>query len=271
MNPGAVKQCCATAYEGEFARLLLGDSFHPGGLALTRRLAELLELRPEMRVLDVASGKGESAIALAKEFQCHVVGLDLSSANVLEARRGAEAAGVAGLTTFLRGDAESMDLPACSFDCVICECAFCTFPDKSAAAREFARVLTPTGRLGMTDLTRTGHLPEELSGLLAWVACVADAKPVAEYEAFLRDAQFTTKIVEQHDGALAQMVQDVQGRILSLKLMAGLGKLDLGKLDPGIADLDQAKQFADAAMRSIRKGQLGYALIVSELVEGERP
>jgi ubiquinone/menaquinone biosynthesis C-methylase UbiE len=32
-----------------------------------------------------------------------------------------------------------------SFDAVICECAFCTFPDKSAAAREFARVLIMVG------------------------------------------------------------------------------------------------------------------------------
>ena len=34
-DPAAVKQCCANIYQSEAARMLLGDSFHPGGLALT--------------------------------------------------------------------------------------------------------------------------------------------------------------------------------------------------------------------------------------------
>ncbi len=75
-----------------------------------------------------------------------------------------------------------------SFDAVICECAFCTFPDKERAAAEFARVLRPGGRVGLSDLTRTGPLPDELEGLLAWVACIADARPVEEYAHFLTAA-----------------------------------------------------------------------------------
>lgn len=77
-----VKSCCATLYESDMARMLLGDSFHPGGLALTRRLGELLGLKPGIRVLDVASGKGESALFLAKTFGCEVVGLDFGALNV---------------------------------------------------------------------------------------------------------------------------------------------------------------------------------------------
>jgi hypothetical protein len=46
--PGAdeVKTCCATVYQSDWARLLLGDSFHPGGLELTEHLGTLLDLRP---------------------------------------------------------------------------------------------------------------------------------------------------------------------------------------------------------------------------------
>ena len=53
--PGAteLKQCCANLYESDIAKLLLGDSFHPGGLKLTERLARLLQLGPQSRVLDV--------------------------------------------------------------------------------------------------------------------------------------------------------------------------------------------------------------------------
>ena len=66
-----------------------------------------------------------------------------------------------------------------SVDAIICECAFCTFPDKQAAANEFARVLKPGGRVGLSDITREPGPAGELVDLMAWVACLADAGPPA--------------------------------------------------------------------------------------------
>ncbi len=258
-----LKQCCAAVYESDFARLLLGDSFHPGGLQLTRRLGVLLDLRPGLRVLDVASGKGESAIFLAKEFGCAVTGVDFGDENVKEATLRADAAGVAELAGFRQGDAECIDFPDASFDRVICECAFCTFPDKAAAAGEFARVLREDGKVGLSDLTRRSALPQELEGLLAWIACIADARPVSEYTGYLEAASFQIDAVEVHDKALAGMARDVQGRLLGLELMTRMKKLDL----PG-ADFEQAKRFAHAALRAIQKGIVGYSLIVARLRSG---
>src|SRR5260370_41960375 len=88
-----VKQCCARFYESDFAKLLLGDSFHPGGVKLTERLGELLDLTPQSRVLDIASGKGTSALFLAERFGCEVLGIDYSvqsveQANALAASKG---------------------------------------------------------------------------------------------------------------------------------------------------------------------------------------
>src|SRR5580700_972188 len=183
-----LKSCCAAVYQSEFAHLLLGDSFHPGGQRLTARLGDQLDLRPGLRVLDVASGKGESAIFLAGQFGWHVVGVDFGPENVREANTRAKATQVAHLVSFVEGDAERLNFPEASFDAVICECAFCTFPDKRAAALEFARVLRPGGGAGLSDLTRSATLPPELTGLLAWVACIADARPVEEYAAYLRGA-----------------------------------------------------------------------------------
>ena len=82
MNDTDLKSCCAVAYQSDFARLLLGDSFHPGGLALTKRLGKLLALSPSDHVLDVACGLGESAIFLATQFGCRVTGIDLGETNV---------------------------------------------------------------------------------------------------------------------------------------------------------------------------------------------
>src|SRR5579862_1469737 len=106
-----LKSCCATLYESDFARFLLGDSFHPGGLRLTQQLGELLGLGPGLHVLDVASGKGESAIFLARHFGCEVVGIDFGAENVKESAARASDAGVGHLAQFRQGDAEKIDFP----------------------------------------------------------------------------------------------------------------------------------------------------------------
>ena len=133
-----VKQCCAQLYESDLVRFLLGDSFHPGGLNLTKRLGEILQLTPETCVLDVACGKGTSAVFLAEHFGCHVTGIDYSDQNVAQANALAAAKGMASRVRCERADAERLGFMAESFDAVICECAFCTFPDKSAGASEMA-------------------------------------------------------------------------------------------------------------------------------------
>jgi arsenite methyltransferase len=256
----ALKSCCAAIYQSDFACLLLGHSFHPGGQRLTARLGEYSGLGPGARVLDVASGKGESAIFLAQRFGCRVVGVDFGSQNVKEASSKATETQVDHLVSFVEGDAERLDFPDAGFDAVICECAFCTFPDKRAAASEFARVLRPGGRVGMSDLTRSGPLPPDLDGLLAWIACIADARPVEEYAGYLEGAGLEVSTIEAHNNALAEMSRDVQGRLLGIELMVKLKKLDL----PG-ADFEQAKQLARAAATAIEQGLLGYSLIVGRL------
>lgn len=258
VEPPALKTCCATAYQSEWATLLLGDSFHPGGLALTEHLGKMLYLGPQTLVLDVAAGTGASAIHLAKTFGCQVVGIDFGGESVARAREAARVAAVDHLVRFEQGDAEQLSFDANQFDAVICECAFCTFPDKASAASEFARVLKPGGSVGLTDLTRRGALPDDLRGLLAWVACIADAQPLDDYQRYLRDAGLSITIVEEHDDALAQMVRDVRTRLLATELLVKLNKVSLP-----IADFDQAKALARSAADAVQAHQFGYALLVA--------
>ncbi|MGE3073919.1 MAG: class I SAM-dependent methyltransferase [Dehalococcoidia bacterium] len=255
-NPAEAKACCASAYEGEWARLLLGDSFHPGGLDLTLRLGRLLQLGPESRVLDVACGRGTSAIALARAFGCSVHGVDLGAANIEAARDAARQVGVDRLLSFEVGDAEALPCTDASFDAVLCECAFCTFPSKEAAAAEFARVLRPGGKLGVSDITRQGELPTELDTLLGWVACLADARPLDDYVALLSRTGFEGMAGEEHNDALASFASRVRFKLLGVEVMARLGK---GPVP--LNEVLQAKQIARAATACIRDGRLGYAVI----------
>jgi arsenite methyltransferase len=255
-SPEVVKQCCARLYESDVARMLLGDSFHPGGTKLTERLGALLGLTAQSCVLDIASGKGTSALFLAERFGCEVVGVDYGSQNVEQSNAAASARGLDKRVSFRTGDAEELPFPDASFDAVICECAFCTFPDKTAAAREFARVLRSGGGIGLTDLTRGPALPEELSGLLAWVACIADAQPVDTYVRFLCEAEFRVERVEAHDESLVEMVNHVRMKLLGTEILVGLKKLEL----PGV-DFTAAKEMARSALTAVQQGSLGYAII----------
>ncbi len=254
----ALKRCCANLYESDLAKALLGESFHPGGLALTERLGALLGLGPASRVLDAASGAGASALRLGERFGCEVTGVDYGERNVERANRAAAGAQLSARVRFERADVERLPFPDRSFDAIVCECALCTFPDKPAAVRELARVLRDGGRLGVTDVTCEGTLPEELHGLLAWVACIGDARPLAAYVAELAAAGFSIETAERHDAALLETVRQIRGRLFGAELVAALGNAAM----PGM-DLEAAGRMARAASRAIERGALGYALILA--------
>jgi arsenite methyltransferase len=254
----SVKQRRARLCESDVANQLLGTSFHPGGLKLTERLGTLLHLTPKSRVLDVASGKGARSIFLAKRFKCFVAGLDYSSQNVAQATELAGANGLASRVRFYCGDAEHLPFLDASFDAVICECAFCTFPNKSNTTSEFARVLRTRGRIGLSDFTRGEMLPQELDYLSALIPRVADARPIAGYVEYLRSANFDVEKVEFHNAALTELVRQVRSKLLRAKDLVALKKLTL----PG-ADFTSIKQMAQGVLAAVQEGHLDYVILVA--------
>jgi hypothetical protein len=96
--------------------------------------------------------------------------------------------------------------------------ALCTFPGKPQAAAEFARVLRPGGRAGITDVTAApDRLPPELTGVATRIACVADARPLDEYAAILAAAALRTVRTERHDQAMARMIDQIEARLNLLR------------------------------------------------------
>ena len=251
-----IKQCCARLYESEIVSRLLGESYHPGGAPLTERLGQLLALTPESRVLDAASGKGASAVVIAQRFGCTVVGVDLSARNVAHAADEAERLGLVDRLRFQVGDAEQLPLDDASVDAVICECAFCTFPDKARAAQEFARVLKPGGQVGLSDITRAPGPPGELADLMAWIACLADARPANSYAEWMTDAGLTDVTVELHDHVLVEMIRNIGGRLFATEVLAGLKAINLTGID-----LAEVKRLAGQALAAANQNRLGYAII----------
>jgi len=258
-TPEELKSCCAQLYSSDVVALVLGESYHPGGAALTRRLADLLEVRPGQRVLDVATGPGATARLLAGEYGVTVDGVDLAETTLRQAQDRADSDGMGAIIRFHHGDAEQLPLPDKTFDAVVSECSFCVFPDKDAAAAEFARVLRPGARLGLADVTLTDDgLPDELSTLAAWVACIADARPISDYTEILDRAGLDTRHTESHDSALLRMIDQIEARV-HLARMTHAPVLE----EAGV-DIDAVLRYTDLARIAVTDGRLGYALLIAQ-------
>jgi arsenite methyltransferase len=259
LDAAAIKACCATGYSSDLITLLLGASYHPGGTTLTRRLLDTLRLQPREWLVDVACGVGTTALLAAREYGVVVDGVDLSEANVKLASGAAVATDLANLAQFHHGDAEALPLGDGGWDAVICECALCTFPDKATAAAEMARVLRPGGRVGVTDITADpARLPAELTGIAAWVACLADARPASQYRELLEGAGLRVTTIEHHTHALERMITQIAARLELLKIIARPRLEELG-VDPA-----RTEPVLDAARAGVHDGVLDYVLITAE-------
>jgi len=118
-------------------------------------LCEAVDLRSGERVLDVACGNGNAALAAARRF-ARVTGVDYVPA--LLARAGSRAS-ADGLPIELReGDAEALPFPDGAFDVVLSTFGVMFAPDQERAARELVRVCRHGGRNGLANWTPDGFI-----------------------------------------------------------------------------------------------------------------
>lgn len=129
-------------------------------LADTRDVAELLALIPgdkQGRALDVATGGGHTALALARAGYEPVLG-DLAPAMLEHAKQLLAAEGFPAETAIF--PAEEIPFPDDSFRLVSCRVAPHHFTDVPAFVRECHRVLQPGGHLLVIDGSVADHDPE---------------------------------------------------------------------------------------------------------------
>lgn len=103
-------------------------------------------------VLDVGCGYGATAIFLAREYGCRVVGQNISERELELAAERAEEAGLTDLVRFEYGDFHEIPSPDDSFDVIWSQEAFLHGADKDQVLSECRRVLRPGGRLVISDL-----------------------------------------------------------------------------------------------------------------------
>jgi demethylmenaquinone methyltransferase/2-methoxy-6-polyprenyl-1,4-benzoquinol methylase len=117
-----------------------------------RRAADLAQVGPDSRALDVATGTGDLAIELAGRGAT-VVGLDFSE-RMLELARAKSSA-----IDFVQGNALELAYPDSSFDAVTVGFGARNFSDLDRGLRELARVTRPGGRVVILEITSPQRPP----------------------------------------------------------------------------------------------------------------
>ena len=112
-------------------------------------LVEMAGAEPDDLVLDVATGTGNTALALAPMVR-RVIGLDVASAMLDQARASAQAENIENVE-FVSGSAEDLPFPNAGFSLVVSRHAPHHFHDLDKFLREVRRVLKPGGRFVVAD------------------------------------------------------------------------------------------------------------------------
>jgi SAM-dependent methyltransferase len=158
---GAVKQKQQAAWaSGDFAvvaaRIVL----------VAEHLCDTADLRAGWRVLDVATGSGNAAIAAAR-LGCEAVGVDYVPALLEKGRARAAAEGLD--VELLEGDAEALPFPDASFDAVTSVFGTMFAPDHARAAAELLRVCRPGGSIALASWTPDGFIGQLFKTVAAHV------------------------------------------------------------------------------------------------------
>jgi len=163
------------------------------------RMAEYLKPKPGNRVLDIATGTGMVASAMAQAIlpDGRVQGIDLSSAMLDKAYENFTRLGLTNIDLH-EMDAEKLDFKSNYFDCASCGFGIFFLPDMHASLKEWLRVLKPNGRLMFTTFAESafGELiaifVKQLSGFEVNVDINAERLTKLETcESYLQQAGYT--------------------------------------------------------------------------------
>lgn len=198
---------------GELRNLRIINRYF-GGLAAVRRALMPMVMSaapgPALHVLDLATGSGDQAVAMARTFRrlgkrADIVAVDISDAVLADARD--HAAGFDEIR-FERGDVRALTYPERSFDIVLC----------SLALHHFSRTAAVRILQDMNRLCRVGFIVNDLSRSYLALAC-----------AWLYTRTTTTNVMTRTDAIASVLAAFTRDELARMTDDSGVGPLEISQ------------------------------------------
>jgi ubiquinone/menaquinone biosynthesis C-methylase UbiE len=252
---------------------------HMGGLSGTQRLLEMCKIDDATNVLEVGCGVGYTACEIARQYDAHVVGIDLSKQMIANARERARQSGLEGRVEFWVEDVTALPFEDGSFDVVLMESFLNIVGEPEVieeALHEIARVTKPGGRVGANEVFVDANTPDEVRTRLrdhlkdafgpgANLARYSDL----QFKAWFEEAGLT--VTEMVKGAAAgtrtELVKDLikvmgWGGFLRYSVTAARDMLRNPELRRGTKKMAPAQRMMERNKDT--RDYFGYALIAAE-------
>jgi SAM-dependent methyltransferase len=127
------------------------DHFHARGFPATAELADRLPIKAGQRVLDIGCGLGGPARYIAKRFQCHVSGLDITEPFVEAAKKLTALLRMEQAVNIEQGDGQRLPYPDSHFDGAYTQHVTMNVADRPGFFAEVFRVLKPGAFFALTE------------------------------------------------------------------------------------------------------------------------
>lgn len=181
-----------------------------------RRFITLLELKKSDSLLEVASGSGGTAVYIAEQVGCSVIGLDINPFGVKNASELAHKRNVDSRVYFREVDAsKSLPFENNHFEAIFSNDAICHIPVRPDFLKEAFRVLKPGGHMLFTDgLVITGLVSHEEIARRSSIGFYAYSAPGVN-ETFLQQSGFeciSRKDLTDQAAAVSKRWHDARAR-----------------------------------------------------------
>lgn len=127
MKECSIEKCDIFDFMSNYVGLTV---LHPGGFNATHKLANSCQIDNNSRVVDIACGKGTSAVYLAQKYGCQVIGIDISEDSVAHAADLARRKGLESKVSFRVGNALNMPFMDNEFDVAVSQAILVLVNDK---------------------------------------------------------------------------------------------------------------------------------------------